>query len=261
MQRSANAEIAKWIVVSLGLVATAWMGAQVTGLPAIPLVTAAPAVAALVVSGSSGAMGALGFTRLDAGSLPVAVFGPLVVQMAGLLLLVGLGLVTWKAAPFAGPGLAGKAALLLGSAVFVAMMEEIAFRGFLMPRLLQFGVVKAVLLSGLAHGVWRLPLMISIGMPMAAHAATAVPLVVLTFTLGGAFHGLLRLIGGSIWPPVLAHTMAIIGWAATTGLTTANVPWAFEYSAAIMIFGLLNLNVLAVLMLRPDDAAGLRGAA
>jgi membrane protease YdiL (CAAX protease family) len=176
----------------------------------------------------------------------------MVIQAAGLFLIIGLGLASWKAAPFGGAGLARQAFLLLAGAVFVALTEEIAFRGFLLPRLLRFGALRAVLLSGLAHGLWRLPVMIAAGMPMAAHPASALPLVVLTFMLGGAFHGLLRLISGSIWPGVVAHTLAILGWAAITGLTTPNMPWAFDYSAAVMIFGLMNLNVLAVLMLRPD---------
>jgi hypothetical protein len=47
MQPRPNTEIIRWIAGSLGLAAVAWLGAAATGLPAIPLVTAAPAVAAL----------------------------------------------------------------------------------------------------------------------------------------------------------------------------------------------------------------------
>ena len=257
MQRTPNAEIAHWIAISVGLAATAWAVALFASLPAIPLVTAAPAIAALIVSGRKGAFGSFGFARAEPGLLPLALFGPIVVNMAGLLLVIRLGLASWKTVPVAGPGPAGMAALLLGGAVFVAFMEETAFRGFLLPRLLRFGVVKAVLLSGLAHGLWRLPLMFAIAIPTASHSASVISLVTLAFMLGGAFHGLLWLISGSIWPAVLVHLVGILGWAAITGLTTANVPWAIDYSAAVIIFGLLILNALALLMLRPDHEASI----
>ncbi len=42
-----------------------------------------------------------------------------------------------------------------------ALAEEVGWRGYMLPRLMGYGVLPAMLLTGLLHGVWRLPLMLT----------------------------------------------------------------------------------------------------
>jgi hypothetical protein len=42
----------------------------------------------------------------------------------------------------------------------LVLCEEIGFRGYLLPRLMQLGTIRALLLSSQLHAVWHLPLMV-----------------------------------------------------------------------------------------------------
>jgi membrane protease YdiL (CAAX protease family) len=45
----------------------------------------------------------------------------------------------------------------LGSAILLAMLEEIGWRGYLVPRLLSLGQTRALVISGLVRATWHMP--------------------------------------------------------------------------------------------------------
>ncbi|NMO20527.1 CPBP family intramembrane metalloprotease, partial [Pyxidicoccus fallax] len=83
--------------------------------------------------------------------------------------------------------------------------EELGWRGYLAPRLLDAGVPWAQALSGLIWGLWHLPLLLRIRGPLGLeHLVTESLFVVLTIALGVAMMRL-RLESGSMWPPIVLH--------------------------------------------------------
>jgi membrane protease YdiL (CAAX protease family) len=48
----------------------------------------------------------------------------------------------------------------LGISSAFALGEEIGFRGYLLPRLMHLGTARALLLSGMLHGLWHFPLLL-----------------------------------------------------------------------------------------------------
>ena len=91
---------------------------------------------------------------------------------------------------------------------------------------------RALLLSGLLHGIWHLPILLltpyyhSTGNPL-----IVVPLFLATLTLTGVVYGELRMMTGSVWPAALAHGAGNSFWSTFTGLTVATSPLALEYLA------------------------------
>jgi uncharacterized protein len=83
--------------------------------------------------------------------------------------------------------------------------EEIGWRGYLLPRLIQAGAPSPVLLSGRIWGSWHL-----VPDVFRNYAAGPSPLfsatnVLVTRTTFGAILAWMRLATGSIWPCIVAH--------------------------------------------------------
>lgn len=85
-----------------------------------------------------------------------------------------------------------------------AFFEEWGWRGWLLPRLTRFGVLPALLISGVIWGLWHAPLTL-LGYNYPQLGAWAAPMFVGACVLFGILSGWLRLRTGSIWPSVLAH--------------------------------------------------------
>lgn len=132
--------------------------------------------------------------------------------------------------------------------LILALTEEVGWRGYILPRFLDIGPVRAMLLVGFLHAVWHLPLLVGtdlyhgLGQPM-----ITIPLFMVTLTLAGVFYGVLRLWSGSLWPVVIAHAAANAGWNVAAGMQQAPSLWASEYlggeSGLIMIVGLLLIDL------------------
>ena len=132
-----------------------------------------------------------------------------------------------------------------------ALGEEIGWRGYMLPRLLSFGVVPAMLIVGFLHGVWHLPLMLTTdyyhntGNPL-----LVVPLFLMTLTLAGVFFGFIRIWTGSVWAVAIAHAAANTAWELMTEMTQTKSPLVLEYvggeSGVIMIVGLLVFSFLII---------------
>jgi membrane protease YdiL (CAAX protease family) len=156
--------------------------------------------------------------------------------------------------------LIGLALNLILTLVF-ALGEEIGWRGYLLPRLRPLGPRRAMLLSGLLHGIYHLPLMLFTPFYHGeGDRFIVLPLFLLTLTIAGIAYGYLRLATESVWPAALAHTTFNTSWIYLGAYTVAVSPLALEYlageSGLLTILGLAA--VAAWLLVRPP--ARLRAA-
>lgn len=226
-------------------------------LPTLPLMLA-PAVAAVAtrllrregfadVSFRLGGWGSLGGLVLGL-ALPLLV-GPLAYSAAYLGGLARLAPPELPLLPSAAGPVAHLVALLLlaGTLGTLALLpgaagEEIGWRGYLLPRLIDAGTPQPILLSGLIWGLWHLvPLFVSgyaVGSsPLLSAGALLVSAVSLGFVLAW-----LRLDTGSIWPPVVAH-------AAWNAVINGGFDLATEGAGALLWTGESGLLVALTLAL------------
>jgi membrane protease YdiL (CAAX protease family) len=97
--------------------------------------------------------------------------------------------------------------------VTFAAAEEIAFRGYLLPRLLPLGRNRALAITGLVHAAWHLPLILLTPLYHAnGNLRIILPLFVATIVAAGFVFGDLRIATGSIWPASLAHAVHNVAW-------------------------------------------------
>jgi membrane protease YdiL (CAAX protease family) len=126
-----------------------------------------------------------------------------------------------------------------------AFVEEIGWRGYLLPHLSSLGRGRAMLLSGFLHGVWHLPILLltpyyhNLGNPW-----IVTPLFLATLTLAGVLYGYLRLTTDSVWPATIAHGAYNAFWGKFTLLTATASPITLEYLAGES--GVLPLILIAV---------------
>ncbi|MFZ4893532.1 CPBP family intramembrane glutamic endopeptidase [Plantibacter sp. Mn2098] len=86
-----------------------------------------------------------------------------------------------------------------------ALGEELGWRGYLLPKLLPLGNVRAILISGVVWGLWHAPLiLLGYNYPYAPGWAGVLMMCGMCIVVGGVF-GWLRLRSASVWPAALAH--------------------------------------------------------
>jgi len=186
----------------------------------------------------------LGLHRPGLRAWPVAVGGPLLVLGTAYTLLWSTGVVDFAVpARFAEESarLGVPAWLLIPFSIVVTMLtiglvtslgEEIGWRGYLLPRLEFLGAWAAVLLTGLAHALFHLPIILFTPLYHAGgNRVVVIPLFILSVTIVGMFLGYLRLSTGSVWPAVLAHSAHNSIWAVFSALTAGSSPLVSEYLA------------------------------
>lgn len=195
----------------------------------------------------------LGVHRAGWRSWPLAVLGPLLVLSCtyGIVWTAGIGRLDLSQYPITPDLLINLIVGLLVSSL-IAFAEEIGWRGYLLPHLLPLGRVRALLISGLLHGIWHLPLIL---MTPFYHGTgnrlIVVTLFLLTLTAAGIFYGYLRLQSDSVWPVALAHGAFNTFWDMFTTLTVAvGLPLTLEYLAGETgIFTLVGVLVMVVWLL------------
>jgi len=134
-------------------------------------------------------------------------------------------------------------------ASFFAAGEEIGWRGYMLTRLIDAGVPRPVLASGLIWGSWHIPLILG-GVYVAGSNpyVTAVLFMVSVTSMGFVF-ARMRLETGSIWPAIALHGAwnTIIQGAFDPATTGAGATlWVSEAG----IFTALTLIVAAVIFSR-----------
>jgi uncharacterized protein len=92
----------------------------------------------------------------------------------------------------------------IASGFVFAFGEELGWRGYLLPRLIQSGWPCPIVLSGVVWGIWHSPLIILTGY---AHGAVTLSLIMFTVLtiLFGVFIGWLRFTSGSVFVATMAH--------------------------------------------------------
>ncbi len=120
--------------------------------------------------------------------------------------------------------------------------EEIGWRGYLLPRLVDARLPQPVLLTALIWGAWHLPVVFA-GVYAAGPSLlfSGVMLMLATGMVGSIF-GWMRLETGSIWPCILAHA----AWNAI--INGAFTPSAHEVTARLWTG---ETGILVVLVLVP----------
>ena len=178
----------------------------------------------------------LGLHRLGIRYWPVAVLVPTFIIVIGAVLIASTDAARWQPSSTAA-GLAPWTLLgyflvnVVHASLTVSLTEEIGWRGYLLPHLADLGNRRAMLLSGLMHGVWHLPIILltSLYHPVGSRWVV-VPMFLMAVTALGVFYGWMRLRTGSIWPAVLAHSAnnVAIAW---MGQLLVGDPVAIQYVA------------------------------
>lgn len=117
------------------------------------------------------------------------------------------------AAPWPGAGAAlrfvafGGSNLVTGAAYWIvlALGEEIGWRGFMLPRMIESRLPWPVLLSGLVWSAWHIPSVLWGGYPAGPSRALSAAIIGVTLTAFAFVLARLRLETGSVWPVVASH--------------------------------------------------------
>jgi membrane protease YdiL (CAAX protease family) len=144
-------------------------------------------------------------------------------------------------------GRPGRFALGLVVSTVLILGEEIGWRGFLLFRIAEMTTLRrAALLTGLAHALIHLPLLLLATSYQAIGSRwVIVPVAMVSITLAGVFYAWLRLKSGSIWPVALAHNAFNTAFENIGLAALASSPAALAYVAGEG--GLVTLAVAALL--------------
>ena len=193
----------------------------------------------------------LGLQRAGWRAWPIALWLPLALLSGSYAISCLIGIARWQWPTDMSLGQYG--ADLLASFVIgtlFALGEEIGWRGYLLPRLLGMGKIRATLLCGLLHGMWHLPMILLTPFYHGnGNRLIVIPLFLLTFTVGGVFYGYLRLTSDSVWPVALAHGAFNTFWGALAALTVPTSVLWMEYLSGESGVITLILAGIAVLFL------------
>jgi uncharacterized protein len=90
-------------------------------------------------------------------------------------------------------------------AALSAAGEEIGWRGYMLTRLIDAGVPRPVLASGLIWGLWHIPLVLGGVYVAGSSPVVSAVLLMVTVTSFGFVFARMRLETGSIWPAIALH--------------------------------------------------------
>ena len=259
-------------VIAIGLAVLIVAFASRIGEVAALVTMLTPAIAVVLVmlvtgeARSRSAWRGLGLVHLGLRGWPLAILVPALVLLASYAAIwaLGLGALTPPVVTHSLPAILVRTAIGFAIGMVLAMGEEIGWRGYMLPHLVAIGPLRAMLLVGLLHGTWHLPLIL---MTPYYHSdgnlLLVMPLFLVTLTLAGVFYGWLRLTTGSVWPVALAHAVFNDVLDALNGVTVAKVPGALEYiggeSGILVIAGLVAIAVFVARRIGAGEVAGAEG--
>ncbi|GAB3476393.1 CPBP family intramembrane metalloprotease [Nocardiopsis coralliicola] len=131
--------------------------------------------------------------------------------------------------------------------------EELAWRGYLFPRLLPAGLRAALLISGLIHAFWHSP-QIFIQLDAGAFTpAEALLFVAFVVAIGVVLSGL-RLVTGSVWPAVVGHaannTFNVLAFLTLTDTEGSSAPLIYPTGlggvVGLVLVGAAGAAIMAV---------------
>ena len=83
--------------------------------------------------------------------------------------------------------------------------EEIGWRGYMLTRLIDAGVPRPVLASGVIWGLWHVPVVLAGGYAAGSSPALSAAVIMVSITSFGYVIARVRLETGSIWPAIVLH--------------------------------------------------------
>lgn len=212
-------------------------------LPAV-----APALAAAIVTratygaaASNDLFRALVRWRVGPAWYLVAVFGPVVLLLAGQVVTNVLGLADVPPAP------QGELVPLVIAALVTSLLsnpwEEVGWRGFALPYLQQrHTALVATLIVGVLWGAWHLPIFFWTGNPMSAYPF--LPWFAGTVAVAFIYTWLYNSAAGSLLPVTLFHivlnTLSVV--ITGTSITALATVYALVALVLIVVFGGANLS-------------------
>ncbi|QXC60831.1 CPBP family intramembrane metalloprotease [Aquihabitans sp. G128] len=135
------------------------------------------------------------------------------------------------------------------------LVEELGWRGYLLPRLAQvLSNRSASLVTGLIHGVFHIPLMVlTVAYNSEGSRWLVVPGAVAVISLGGVLFGWLRIRSGSVWPAAIAHAAVNTALVESPTLVTDRPALAAYLTSEAGLFTLVTVGLLALVLLRRAD--------
>jgi membrane protease YdiL (CAAX protease family) len=136
--------------------------------------------------------------------------------------------------------------------------EELGWRGYLLPTIRSLGRNRALLIVGLVHAAWHVPLILLTTLYHAdGNLLVVLPLFFSTVVAASFVFGYLRLASGSVWPATLAHATHNASWALFGAFTTTSHDVAVEEYLAgdngllILLATIASIPVVRHLVTRP----------
>lgn len=247
-------------MIAFGLAVVVRLAVPVLGAVSNLVTMLTPAIAAVIMltlispeGGWRRGLSDLALTSAGLKGWPLAIGGPVLIQVCALVVLMSLGFTTLISPEMSGP-IAFIAVMLIADfcvGTAFALSEEVGWRGYMLPRMRGIGLVPAMLAVGILHGVWHLPLLLTTDFYHATGNPWIVaPLFLVTLTLAGVFYGFLRVWTGSVWPVAITHSAVNISWGLSREVSATQSPAVLEYiggeSGLVMISGLLIADLILI---------------
>lgn len=139
--------------------------------------------------------------------------------------------------------------------MITALGEEIGWRGFFVTRLVDAGVRRPLLVSGLVWGAWHVPLILSGQYASGPSPAFSSVVFVLSILPAAFLFGWARFVSGSVWPAAIAHAAwnSIIQGVfdpCTKGHGSAHTTNAWVGESGVLV-AVASVVVVAALLRRP----------
>lgn len=146
----------------------------------------------------------------------------------------------------------------------LAFGEELGWRGWLQTALLPLGTWPALLITGVAWGLWHAPVIL-LGYNFGRPDLVGVLLMVGGCVAWGILFGWLRLRSASLWPAVLAHgSLNAVGGVLLLFTAAGAIPdMALVGPLGVVAWGLVAATVLVIVLarqLRPGTPAAASGS-
>jgi len=141
--------------------------------------------------------------RRGFGAIGLALVFPVAVGLVAYGIAWTTGLAGFETRPSVGMIVPFTVGLMIG--LILAAGEEIGWRGYMLTRLIDAGVPRPVLASGLIWAFWHVPLVLGGVYAAGPSPALSAALIVVSITSFGYVIARLRLETGSVWPAIVLH--------------------------------------------------------
>ena len=141
--------------------------------------------------------------RRGFGAIGLALVFPVAVGFVAYGIAWTTGLAGFDARPSVGMIVPFAVGLMIG--LVLAAGEEIGWRGYMLTRLIDAGVPRPVLASGLIWALWHVPLVLGGVYAAGPSPALSAALIVVSITSFGYVIARLRLETGSVWSAIVLH--------------------------------------------------------